>query len=211
MSRSGFYSMQRERLARGGGFAPVRFRDILLLFLVCQVVCAFLWILAHEVENPEDSPYDQREQPEVAPDTPGEEVIIQVGARENQRIAQNADHRQPAQVAIKHIFDERLVLDKAFAPLNAIIERDQDADAAKDEPGDIKMKRFRPAQPAIYPGCPRIGKQPLNQVEVHSIQLPSVASFAISINSMTSLLIIAWIATGVYRGGRIEYSFHVST
>ena len=134
--------MQKYLLPGGGYFAFAALGNVLLAVLVGQVVGALLWKFAYEVDSPGDGPGEQTGQPEVTPDTPREEVGIEIGASKDQREADQADYGEPAKVAIEHVFNDRFVFDEALATLNRVVEGDQDTETTKDYPGNVEVKRL---------------------------------------------------------------------
>src|SRR5581483_253256 len=78
-------------------------RNILLTIFIGQIIRPFLRIFLDQVDNPGNGPGDQAKQPQIAPETPGEEVSIQEDTRKDNWQADKADNRQPAKIAIQHI------------------------------------------------------------------------------------------------------------
>src|SRR6266700_7733899 len=117
---------------------------VLLAILIRLQAGPFLRILPDQVDDPRNDPVDDAEQPEVAPETPGEKVAVQIDAGKDQRQPDKADDRKPAQIAVEHALEQGLGFEEALSTLNGIIKSEQKTGTAEDKPGPEKMKRLGP-------------------------------------------------------------------
>src|SRR5262249_3095766 len=144
-----------------------------LTFLVSQIIVSFLGIGPYPMNHEKSGPDQKAKQPEIAPDTPGKEIVIQVRTRENQRSSDNTDNRQPAQITIQHIFERRAIFSQTFAPLYRIVESKQNTHGAENDPMGIVMKALSSWSTSITSCCCAwILKQPVNQAKIHSVLAP---------------------------------------
>src|SRR6185312_12531806 len=143
------------------------------------VVIAFLGIFCKAMDHKEYRPDYQAEYPGIAPEAPGEEVLIQSHTRTDQGKTNDADDRQPGEIAIQHILQRRTPFGKTLPALYRVIEGDDQAQSAENDPEGIKMENFRCRSTGVASsGRTRVLEEPVNQVKMHSVPAPSMIAYS---------------------------------